>query len=359
MKLLDKYIIKKYVGTFFYLVLGLCLIICVIDYSEKIDDFKNAGLSFSDAVSGYYLHLIPYLANFLSPLMIFIATILVTARLASHTEIIAILASGVSFKRIIGTYLMGAVVLASLTFVMIGWVIPSSNQARIDFELAHLGEGGDIEFQNVHVKENDSTYVFLQDFNSNINVGYNFSYEIMGGKELNYRLTAPRVDWDTTISKWKLKNYVVRTYYNKDEKYHFVKSEKIMETTVTPEDFGPGYNMQQAMTIPELKTYIAEETKKGTGGLDVYIMEYYERFAYPFAILILTFMGVVVSARKSREGIAKQLVIGFILCFVYYAFLQLGRNFTQSDSLHPLVSAWVPNAVFLVAGLVLYKTLPK
>lgn len=359
MKLLDKYIIKKYIGTFLYLVLGLCLIICVIDYSEKIDDFKESGLAFSEVLTGYYAHLVPYLANFLSPLMIFIATILVTARLASHTEIIAILASGVSFKRIIWTYLMGAIVLACLTFVMIGWVIPSSNQSRIDFEIAHLGEGVDIEFQNVHVKENDSTYVYLQDFNGNINVGYHFSYEIMDGKELRYRLTAPRVDWDTASGHWKVKNYVLRTYYNGDEEYHFIKSEKIMQTTVTPEDFGPGYNMHQAMTIPQLKKYIIEETKRGTGGLDVYIMEYYERFAYPFAILILTFMGVVVSARKSREGIAKQLVVGFLLCFVYYAFLQLGRNFTQSEGLHPIISAWIPNTVFLLSGIVLYKTLPK
>ena len=359
MKILDKYIIKKYLGTFIYLVWGLCLIICVIDYSEKIDDFKDANLSFTDVVLGYYMHLIPYLANFLSPLMIFISTILVTARLAGDTEITAILAGGVSFKRIIWTYMQGAILIAGITFYEIGWVIPSSNKERINFELTYLGENKDIDVQNIHIKENDSTYVYLQDFNSSINVGYYFSLEIMDGKELRYKLSAPRANWDTTDNKWHVTNYTLRTYYNDKEQYHFFKTEKIVDTEVTPDDLGPSHNMHQAMTIPELKEFIEVETKRGTGGLEFYIMEYYERFTYPFAILILTFMGVVVSARKSREGIAKQLVIGFVLCFVYYGFLQLGRNFTQSDDLHPLLSAWVPNLVFLVAGVVLYKTVPK
>lgn len=359
MKILDSYILKKYLGTFLYLVFGLCLIICVIDYSEKKDDFLGAGLSNLKVITGYYAHFIPYLANFLSPLMVFISTILVTARLASHTEIIAMLAGGVSFKRILLTYTMGAVFIASITFYLIGWVIPMSNAKRIDFELTYLNDSEDRETSNVHLKSNDSTYFYIQHYNDALKTGYNFTLEIMDGKECVYRLKASRVEWDSTSKEWKCINFSERSYRNGKETYQLIKEEKKMKLDVNPEDFGPNYFAQQTMTIPQLKRYIEKEKIKGTGNLNTYYMEYYERFAYPFAILILTCMGVIVSARKSRDGIAKQLVIGFILCFVYYGFLQLGRNFTQSDDLHPLVSAWIPNTAFLFAGLILYRTIPK
>jgi lipopolysaccharide export system permease protein len=359
MKILDKYILKKYLGTFLYLVFGLCLIICVIDYSEKKDDFLAAGLSNSQVFLGYYVHMVPYLANFLSPLMVFISTILVTATLASHTEIIAILASGVSFKRVVWIYIKGAIVLSGITFYLIGWVIPQSNARRIDFELSHLEEEGDYEARDIHLKVNDSSYIFLQHYNEALKTGYHFTYEVMKGGDCVYRLKTSRVEWDSTTKAWACNQYSERTFRNGKESYQVFEKEKSMSFGISPKDFGPNYFTHQILTIPELKEHIEKEKIKGTGNLSVFYMEYYERFTYPFAILILTFMGVVVSARKSRDGIAKQLMIGFVLCFVYYGFLQLGRNFTQSDDIHPLLSAWIPNIVFVFAGAVLYRTIPK
>lgn len=359
MKILDKYIIKKYLGTFFYLVLGLCLIICVIDYSEKSDDFMAAKLGLAQVFVGYYAHLIPYLANFLSPLMVFISTILVTARLAGHTEIIAMLAGGISFKRIIATYLLGASLLAALTFYLIGWVIPNSNTERINFELTYVEKETDFEARDVHLRADDSTYVYLQHFVSASNTGYHFTVETFKNKDLVYRLKSSKVQWDSIGQTWDVPNYSERTYRNGKENYLFSTNQKKISLNLEPDDFGPGYLLHQTLTIPELREYIQKESGRGTGGMGVFISEYHERFAYPFAIIILTFMGVVVSARKSREGIAQQLVIGFVLCFIYYGFLQLGKSFTQSEDLHPMVSAWIPNTVFLLAGLVLYRALPK
>jgi lipopolysaccharide export system permease protein len=359
MKILDKYILKKYIGTFIYLVFGLCLIICVIDYTEKKDDFLDQNLTNWQVLKGYYAHLVPYLANFLSPLMVFISTILVTARLAGHTEIIAILAGGVSFRRVLWTYTMGAIVLAGLTFYLIGWVIPRSNAKRIDFELTYFEENQNRESQNIHLKANDSTYLFLQHYNEGTKTGYHFTCEKIINKELVYRLKAARVQWDSLQKVWQMNNYSERTYRNGKENYIEKRDTIELKLGISPADFEMRYNTQQVLTIPELKKYIEREKIKGTGGLEVFWMEYYERFTYPFAIIILTLMGVIVSARKNRDGIARQLVLGFILCFVYYGILQLGRNFTQSDSLHPLLSAWIPNIVFSLAGIVLYKMIPK
>jgi lipopolysaccharide export system permease protein len=359
MKILDVYILKKYLSTFIYLVFALCLIICVIDYSEKIDDYKDANLTLWEIITGYYAHMVPYLANFLSPLLIFISTILVTARLAGHTEITAILASGVSFNRILLTYFFGAALLALLTFYLIGWVIPQSNAKRIDFEIQRLGEGSAQDVQNIHLRVNDSTYLYLQHYNEASNTGHNFTLETLKDNDLTYRLKSNRVQWDSINKTWGCSFYSIRTYINKTEK--LVKGDSILKLKigVSPEDFQPRYNVHQMLTLPQLERFIERERVKGTGGLEVYWMEYYERFTYPFAIIILTLMGVIVSARKNRNGIANQLVIGFVLCFVYYAFLQLGRSFTQSDDLHPLMSAWIPNVVFIFTGLVLYKLVPK
>lgn len=346
-------------GTFLYLVLGLCLIICVIDYSEKSDEFMEANLGLVDVFTGYYAHLIPYLANFLSPLMVFISTILVTARLAGHTEIIAMLAGGISFRRIITTYMIGAVLLAGVTFFLIGWVIPNSNTERINFELTYVEKDNEFEARDVHLRADDSTYVYLQHFVSASNTGYHFTVETFKERDVVYRLKSSKVQWDSVGQTWDVANYSERTYINGKENYLFSTNQKKIKLNLEPDDFGPGYMLHQTLSIPELSEYIEKESLRGTGGMDVFIAEYHERFAYPFAIIILTFMGVVVSARKSREGIARQLVIGFVLCFIYYGFLQLGKSFTQSEDIHPMVSAWIPNIVFLFAGLVLYRALPK
>lgn len=343
-----------------YLVIGLCLIICVIDFSEKNDDFNSAGLSLLDVGTSYYAHLIPYLANFLSPLMVFISTILVTARLAGHTEIIAMLAGGVSFNRILGTYTMGGILLGCVTFYMIGWVIPISNAKRVDFELTYLGEGGDYEARDVHLRVNDSSYVYVQHYISAIETGYHFTVEVINdNNDCTYRLKSTKVRWDSTAKVWEMNNYSERIFKDSTETYGFYKEKKTMDVGVIPEDFGEGYLLHQTLTIPQLKEHIEKERIKGTGGLDVFVIEYYERFAYPFAIIILTLLGVIVSARKSRDGIAQQLVVGFVLCFAYYLFLQLGRNFTQSEGLHPIIGVWSPNVVFFLAGLVLYRAIPK
>ncbi len=359
MKILDAYILKKYLGTFIYLVLGLCLIICVIDYSEKKDDFSEANLTNWQVIIGYYAHMVPFLANFLSPLMVFISTILVTARLASHTEIVAMLASGINFKRILFTYCMGAVLIGSITFYLIGWVIPISNAKRIDFEMSYLNDDEDTERSDIHVKSNDSTYFFVQHYNGALKTGYHFTLEILKGKECVYRLKSSRIEWDSTKKEWNMTNYSERSFRNGKESYKEFNQSKTMNLGVGPDDFGVNYFAEQTMTIPELKKHIEKEKIKGSGNVNTYYMEYYERFAYPFATLILTCMGVIVSARKNRGGIAKQLVVGFILCFVYYGFLQLGKNFTQSDDLSPMISAWIPNIAFLLAGMILYRTIPK
>ncbi len=357
-KILDRYILKKYLSTYVFVVLIFCSIIMVIDYTEKNDDFTYNNLSMGEVLGGYYLNVFPYLANFLSPILIFISSLYVNAQMASHTEVIAVLSSGVTYLRFIWSYMIGAVIVAILTFFIIGWILPKANLNRISFEKKYFE--GDFYYgqKNTHMKIGQNTSAFLRVYDNHKNVGYNFAiHEVVDGK-LVYELKSERLEWDTLKCQWHLDNYTIRTFHNQKEKiYKYAE----LDTTLAfaPEDFMDTYKLQETMTNSELRSYIEEQEAKGYTNYSAFLIELYERYTYPFAIIILTFIGVVVSSKKSRQGIGLQIVLGVILAFSYILLLLVGRSFTQDDTLHPLLSAWLPNLVFIVIGVILYRTVPK
>ncbi|MCC2547983.1 LptF/LptG family permease [Hymenobacter sp. BT175] len=358
MKLIDKYIIQKFLTAFVFTVVVLVTVICVIDFTEKNDDFIQHNLSAGKIILEYYVNLFPYFANLLSPITVFIAVVFVTARLAARTEIVAILASGVSFKRLLLPYVMGAVIIAVVSFGLIGWVIPKANKVRVAFEKAYIKLPYRFDGRNVHIKVGPKSYVYMESYDNTNNIGYRFALETIDSTNLKRRLTSEVITWDSTKRAWRLAPQLVRTFNGQKETLRVLPAR---DTTLNlyPKDFASTYRLSETLTLPELSRFIQQKLDRGADDTQVYESEKHERYAYPFAIVILTVIGVIMSARKSRAGVGGQIALGFVLAFVFIIFVIMSRNFAQVGEMSPMVAAWVPNIVFTGIGLVLYRFIPR
>lgn len=351
MKILDKYIAKKFLITFFFVVLTLIAIICAIDYVEKNEDFMKHHLTFSFIVTHYYIYFIPYMANMISPLTVFIATVFVTARLAADTEIIAMLNSGMSFKRLLVPYFFSSAIIAAGIFALCAWIIPLSNKKRIDFENTYIKNQFHYDARNVHIKISPNSYIYLESYNNTAHVGFQFSIEHLEGNQLIAKIKSETIVWNDTIKKWSLKNYVSRRF---DGDKEIVTRGASMDTVIdlSPKDFESQYMIHETMTLPELNKHIDKLTMRGAENVETFLIEKYERYTYPFAVIILTIIGVIMSARKARGGAALQISLGFILAFVYILIVIMSRSIANAGGLSPLMGAWVPNILFSFIGAI-------
>ncbi len=330
----------------------------MIDLTERLDDFLFSGVSMTAVFVDYYLNFIPWIANMLTPILIFISTVFITARMAAHTEFIAMLSSGMSYVRIMVPYLIGATIIAFLTFYLIGWVIPRANQGRIDFENKYFEGNYNFEGHNVHIKISPDTYVYLENYNSELNIAYRFTLEKFENNVLKYKFKTDKLDWRKQDSVWHADVYSERILENGTFQYQ-TGVNKDLRISLSPADFGNNYMLQTTFTLPELEAYIDELQMKGAENVSVYIVEKYERYTYPFAVIILTIIGVVVSSKKSREGTGFKIALGFVLAFIYILMVIVSRNFANVGDIHPLLACWIPNIIFSIIGFVLYRQVPK
>lgn len=358
MKLLDKYILQKFLTAFFFTVVVLVMVICVIDFTEKNDDFIQHNLGAGKIITEYYINLFPYYANLLSPITVFIAVVFVTSRLAARTEIVAILASGVSFKRLLLPYVMGSVILGVVTMGLTGWLIPYANKTRVDFERKYIKNPFRYDARNIHIKIGPRSYAFMESYDNVNNIGYKFALETVEGTLLKRRMTAEAISWDSTKHAWHLTQQLVRIIDGQRERLVTLPPR---DTTLNlyPKDFASTYRLSETLTLPELNRFIQQKIDRGAADTQIYLSEKYERYAYPYAIFILTIIGVIMSARKSRAGVGGQIALGFVLAFVFIIFVILSRNLAQVGDLHPMLAAWVPSIVFTGIGLVLYRIVPR
>ncbi|MBL7849960.1 MAG: LptF/LptG family permease [Cyclobacteriaceae bacterium] len=366
MKILDRYILKKVLSTFFFVVLILMAIITVIDVTEKMDKFAKNNLD-SSTILGYYLDFVPWIAGLITPITIFIAIIYVTSRLASHTEIISILSSGVSFRRLLLPYFLASAVIASISFVLNGWVIPAATKSRLAFELRYFNNRYYTTTQNVHLQVAPQVYLFIKDYNNVSNIGYQFTLERFNDNVLLEKLTAETINWDTTKRTWTLSIWRIHrvndvfTSAAATNPETFVTYGQRLDTAlaISPKDFEAQERSYEGMTTPELREHIAKLKFRGATGVGMYEVEQHIRLAAPFTTFILVFMGVTVSSRKSRGGTGLQIALGFVLAFIFILFFLLTRRFAETGSLHPVVAAWIPNIIFAVVSLVLYRFTPR
>lgn len=372
MKILDKYIIKKVLYTFFFVVLIIVAIVAVIDLTEKMDKFAANQLN-SMQIAGYYQDFIPWIIGLVSPIMVFIAVVYVTSQLAARTEIIAMLSSGVSFRRLLIPYFIASTVIAAITFLLNGWIIPQSNKSRLAFEMQYFNKTYYLDQRNIHMQIEPNVYFYLQNYNVNTNVGYQFSLERFDHNRLVEKLTADNIKWDTTKRKWTLQYWKYRQVDSMfylgvrrraqllRERAKFTGEGQTMDTTlaVSPADFENVERKYDGMTINELNDHIKKLRFRGSSGVQVYEVERHIRFSSPFTIFVLVFMGVIVSSRKQRGGTGFQIALGFLLSFVFILFFMMSRTFAEAGSLSPLLAAWIPNLTFTMISLAMYRYVPR
>ncbi|MEQ8520038.1 MAG: LptF/LptG family permease [Cytophagales bacterium] len=358
MKKLDWYIFRKLVVAYVFVVVILCLVICVIDWSEKNDDFVQSDATLNQILFDYFLNLIPYWASVLSPLMVFISSIFVTARLASHTEIIAMLSAGVSFRRITRPYFLAAILIGLVNFIGIAWFIPKANTTRLAFEFTYLKNQYYYDGRNIHIKTSPDTYVYMESYNNRLEVGYKFTIEKIVDNQLLSKLSSPKINWNEELEKWHLNSYTIHNFGPEGEEYLEGRS---LDTALNflPDDFERQERLYETFTVSELTDYIRELRMRGAENIEPYIIERYERFTYPAAIVILALMGLISASRKNRRGTGVQIAFGFVLAFVYILFVMMSRSIAQVGGFSPLMGALFPSIVFALVALLMYRNVPK
>lgn len=353
-KIIDKYIIRKFLGTFFF-ALGLIIAIAIVfDISEKIDDFLEKKAPLKAIVFDYYLNFIPYFGNLFSPLFVFIAVIFFTSRMAGLAEVVAILSSGVSFRRFVAPYMVGAAVIASISLLLNMYVIPHSNAQRLEFERIYIKNQFVYKNKDVHRQISPGQFIYFESYNNIDRVGYRFSLEKFKDGKLTYKLLSERIVWDSTASKWRIENYFIREIAGMNET---IKTGLKLDTVLafSPEEFNRRTNYIETMDSNELNKFIEQERIRGTEELPFYLVEKHRRIAFPFATFILTLIGVSLSSRKVRGGIGVQIGAGILLSFTYIMFMQISQTFATNGNMSPMLAMWIPNIAFSFIAVYLYR----
>jgi lipopolysaccharide export system permease protein len=358
MKIIDLYIIRKFIGTYFYAILLIVGIAVVFDVAEKMDDFVGKGAPLKSIVFDYYMNFIPYFANLFSSLFTFIAVIFFTSKMAYNTEIIAILSSGVSFRRMMFPYFVSATVIAVFSFLLTSFVIPPANRIRIEFENTYIKRQLRSTERNIHRQVRPGIFIYMQSYNNRSDIGYKFTMEQIVDGELKSKLFCDFIKWDESTGKWVANNYVIRNYGENGEE--LIIGEKI-DTTIylLPTDFSRRLNIVETMNMFELDEFIEQQRLQGADNINFYLIEKYSRFAYPFSTFILSLIGVALSSRKVRGGIGLHIGLGLALSFSYILFMRFSTMFSVGGSIPPSVAVWIPNFVYAIIGMVLYRLAPK
>lgn len=357
--IIDWYIIRKFLGTFFFTITLIILIAVVFDVSEKLDDFIEGNAPLKSVIFDYYMNFMPYFAVLFSPLFTFISVIYFTSRMAYNTEIAAILSSGVSFNRILVPYFISALFLTLMTFALSNWVIPHSTARRLQFEeIYYHGSPREVRERNIHKQVQPGVFIYLESFNTLNNTGRRFSMEKYVDDRLVSKLMSDEIRWDSTINKWNVRNYYIRDYKGTRQE---ITTGATIDTTIniTPEEFSRRENAVEAMNLGELNNFINEQKLHGTDEIDFSLVEKHRRFATPFSTFILTLIGVSVSSKKVKGGIGMQLGIGLLISFSYIVFMQFSSQFAIGGTLSPFIAAWIPNILFAIISLFLFRMAPK
>lgn len=358
LKRIDWYIIKKFLGTFVFMIVLIISIAVVFDINEKIDKFMNNNASLEAIIFKYYINFIPYYTNLFSPLFVFIAVIFFTSRMANNSEIIAILSNGISFKRMMKPYMVAASVIAIFSFIFGSYIIPPANATRIEFEQTYVDPRkkvlGDHDIQ---FKVGPETIVYFGNFDLTSNTGYSFSMDHFDSLRLTSRLTAQSIRYDSAYH-WTITNYQIRKFEGLKET--ITKGTSIDTTLqIVPNDFIVAKTDQQMMTSPKLRSYIKSQKERGLGNIQAFQIEYHSRIASVFSAFILTIIGAAISARKVKGGMGLNIGIGLALSMAYILFMTISSTFAVKGNMSPFVAAWIPNIIFSAIALFIYKRAPN
>lgn len=362
---IDRYLIKKFIGTYFFSILLIIAIVIVFDFNEKIDKLtvanKEFGISWGRIFTDYYLNTIPYFANLFSSLFVFISVIFFTSKLADRSEIIAMRSNGMSFKRILRPYIISAVLIGLLNLLLGAYIIPHSNKIRTDFENQYIKKRQITMVDNVQLQVDTGVIAFFSSFNIQTKSGSGFSLDKFRNKKLVSHLTALRVQYDTIADQryqWRIYNYNIRQLRGMHEQ---ITSGLELDTiiAVEPQDLLYTRNQQETMTTPEISEYIDKQRLRGSANVSTFEVEYHQRFASAFAALILTVIGVSLSSEKRKGGMGLSLGLGLALSFGYILFQTISASFATNGGWPPMLAVWIPNIIFSIVAFILYRRTPK
>jgi lipopolysaccharide export system permease protein len=358
LKTLDRYIIKQFLGTFFFILVTIMLVAVVFDISEKTQDFAKMKATTREIVLDYYLNFIIYYSNFFSGLLIFLAVLLFTSRLAHRTEVIAMLSSGVSFPRILWPYFLAATILTGVSLVVNHKVLPAANKIRLDFEEQHIRATFRVDARHLHREISPGSMIYFESFNAKERTGYRFGMEHWEDLNLTRKLQADRAHYDSTSGKWRLSDYVLRVMENGQERvYRGVELDTLI--ALKPSDLGQRWEFAMAMGWEEINEYIASKKAQGDGSATPYLIEKHQRTSTPFATYIFTLIGVSIASRKVRGGTGLHLALGVLLVLLYIFAMRLTTVGATNAGLDPLAAVWLPNTIFLLVGIWIYRKAPK
>lgn len=358
-KRLDRYIIGKFLGTYFFAIALIITIIVVFDYNEKIDKFATSNATFNEIVFDYYMNLIPWYANTFSALFVFIAVIYFTSKLAETSEIIAMFAAGVSFKRLLRPYMLSATIIAVMTYVLGAYIIPVGTKTRADFEVRHNRRDVTESARNIQLQVDDNTIAYFERYDNRTRTGYRFSLDKLQDKKLVSRFTARTITYHPEEQyKWTAKNWIIRELSDDKE---VIRSD--MRTPldtiirIEPGDFLVSEGQQEMMTSPELSEYIDKQKARGMANIKPFEVEYHKRIAMSFAAFILTVIGASLSSKKTKGGMGLSLGIGLGLSFSYILFQAISSAF--AEQMPVVIAVWIPNILYSFIAAYLYMKAPK
>ena len=356
---IDWYIIKKFLGTYFFAIALIISIAVVFDVNEWIDNFINNKAPVKAIIFDYYANFIPYFSNLFSPLFVFISVIFFTSKLAENSEIIAMMSTGLSFKRLLRPYMISAAIISVLTYGMGAYVIPKGNVTRLNFEDKYKKKKKQEYVRNVQVEVDNGVIAYMERYENYNKTAYRVSLDKFVDKKLVAHLTAKSATYDTTtVHKWTLKNYMIREMDGMKEK--ITKGDRLDSIIkMEPRDFLIMKGQQETMTSSELSDYIDRQKRRGFANIKEFEIEYHKRIAMSFASFILTIIGVSLSSRKVKGGMGLYLGVGLALSFSYILFQTVSATFAINGNASPFLAVWVPNIVYTFIAIYLYRKAPK
>lgn len=353
MKIIDWYILKRYLGTFFVMLLLFIPIGIAIDVADRINKILEFKVPIASVLS-YYLDFTVYFANMLFPIFLFISIIWFTSKLASNTEIVAILSSGISYNRFLRPYIFGATLISLFALVMGFFIVPPASQGYNDFRFKYLKRKEVRETMNVYKQISDNEFIYVSNFNYASKTGHNFTLEKFDGVKLDYKIKASRIVFNEETKDYSLIGYEKRTVGPLDDKIESEK-QKIMKFDFDIDDLTPTVYAAETMTFGELNTFIEKEKMRGSSNINSYLVVKYKKFSVPVSAFILTIIAVAVSSMKRRGGMGVNLALGIAFAFTYIFFDKIFGTLAEASSINPFFAVWFPNFVFGIIAVYLLR----
>ncbi len=359
-KRLDRYILLKYLKTFLLALALIIVIIITFDVSEKLDKFLSHHATFWQVVFDYYCNFIPGFVNLYSPLFIFIAVIFFTSKMAGNTEIIAILGSGISYRRLLRPYLHGSLIVAVTVLLLGNFVIPISQRHLIEFEEQYVKSKAPSYYSNLHFQSEPGVQVYAESYDVKMQKAFRFRREELTPEgRLAKRESADMISYDSVSGMWNCSGYTLRTIDSAMNETLIFKGNPMIDLGVTPTDLDLLSQRMETMNTPTLLKFIQREKMRGTGTVKQAKIELYQRLLNPLAIIVMTLIGVAIASRKSRGGIGIHLAIGITIAFAFIVFMKIATVFATNGNLSPFMAVLLPQLVFGLAAVYLIYKAPK